>query len=100
MVESGALEALTKYLSLGPQDATEEAATDLLGILFSSAEIRRHESAFGAVTQLVAVLRLGGRAARRSAAKALESLFSADHIRNADTARQAVKPLVEILNTG
>ncbi|KAJ9177640.1 hypothetical protein P3X46_012839 [Hevea brasiliensis] len=100
MVESGALEALTKYLSLGPQDATEEAATDLLGILFSSAEIRRHESAFGAVSQLVAVLRLGGRGARYSAAKALESLFSADHIRNAESARQAVQPLVEILNTG
>ncbi|XP_059624323.1 protein CELLULOSE SYNTHASE INTERACTIVE 1 [Cornus florida] len=100
MVESGALEALTKYLSLGPQDATEEAATDLLGMLFSSAEIRRHESAFGAVGQLVAVLRLGGRGARYSAAKALENLFSADHIRNAETARQAVQPLVEILNTG
>ncbi|GLU13161.1 hypothetical protein SLE2022_298070 [Rubroshorea leprosula] len=100
MVESGALEALTKYLSLGPQDATEEAATDLLGILFSSAEIRRHESVFSAVNQLVAVLRLGGRGARYSAARALESLFSADHIRNADTARQAVQPLVEILNTG
>uniref|UniRef100_A0A803PC01 C2 domain-containing protein n=1 Tax=Cannabis sativa TaxID=3483 RepID=A0A803PC01_CANSA len=100
MVESGALEALTKYLSLGPQDATEEAATDLLGLLFSSAEIRKHESAFGSVGQLVAVLRLGGRAARYSAAKALESLFSADHIRNAESARQAVQPLVEILNTG
>ncbi|KAG8642891.1 protein CELLULOSE SYNTHASE INTERACTIVE 1 [Manihot esculenta] len=100
MVESGALEALTKYLSLGPQDATEEAATELLGILFSSAEIRRHESAFGAVSQLVAVLRLGGRGARYSAAKALESLFSADHIRNAENSRQAVQPLVEILNTG
>ncbi|KAM1161135.1 hypothetical protein ACFX2B_000263 [Malus domestica] len=100
MVESGALEALTKYLSLGPQDATEEAATDLLGILFGSAEIRRHDSSFGAVGQLVAVLRLGGRASRYSAAKALESLFSADHIRNAESARQAVQPLVEILNTG
>ncbi|KAK7318565.1 hypothetical protein RJT34_03268 [Clitoria ternatea] len=100
MVESGALEALTKYLSLSPQDATEEAATDLLGILFSNAEIRKHESAFGAVAQLVAVLRLGGRGARYSAAKALESLFSADHIRNAEIARQAVQPLVEILNTG
>ncbi|KNA11436.1 hypothetical protein SOVF_135210 [Spinacia oleracea] len=100
MVESGALEAVTKYLSLGPQDATEEAATDLLGILFSSAEICRHESAFGSVTQLVAVLRLGGRAARYSAAKALESLFSADHVRNAETARQAVQPLVEVLSTG
>ncbi|XP_077249963.1 binding protein [Tasmannia lanceolata] len=100
MVEAGVLEALTKYLSLGPQDATEEAATDLLGILFDSAEIRRHESAFGAVNQLVAVLRLGGRNSRYSAAKALESLFSADHIRNGETARQAVQPLVEILNTG
>ncbi|KAL8034161.1 hypothetical protein ABFX02_12G009600 [Erythranthe guttata] len=100
MVESGALEGLTKYLSLSPQDAFEKAATDLLGILFSTAEIRRHESAFGAVSQLVAVLRLGGRAARYSAAKALENLFSADHVRNAESSRQAVQPLVEILNTG
>ncbi|XP_042493679.1 protein CELLULOSE SYNTHASE INTERACTIVE 1-like [Macadamia integrifolia] len=100
MVESGALEALTKYLSLGPQDATEEAATDLLGILFGSAEIRKHEAAFGAVNQLVAVLRLGGRGARYSASKALESLFLSDHIKNAETSRQAVQPLVEILNTG
>ncbi|KAJ4953353.1 hypothetical protein NE237_030185 [Protea cynaroides] len=100
MVESGALEALTKYLSLSPQDATEEASTDLLGILFGSAEIRRNDAAFGAVNQLVAVLRLGGRGARCSAAKALESLFLSDHIRNAETARQAVQPLVEILNTG
>ncbi|CAN7136653.1 protein CELLULOSE SYNTHASE INTERACTIVE 1 [Brassica rapa] len=100
MVESGALEGLSKYLSLGPQDEQEEAATVLLGILFSSAEIRRHESAFGAVSQLVAVLRLGGRGARYSAAKALDSLFTADHIRNAESSRQAVQPLVEILNTG
>ncbi|XP_042470652.1 protein CELLULOSE SYNTHASE INTERACTIVE 1-like [Zingiber officinale] len=100
MVESGILEAVTKYLSLGPQDATEEAATDLLGILFSSAEARKHESAIGAVNQLVAVLRLGGRNSRYSAAKALESLFLAEHIRNGETARQAVQPLVEILSTG
>ncbi|PKA58082.1 U-box domain-containing protein 4 [Apostasia shenzhenica] len=100
MVEAGALEAISKYLSLGPQDATEEAATDLLGMLFSCAEIRRHESAFGSVNQLVAVLRLGGRNSRYSAAKALENLFSSDHIRNGDSARQAVQPLVEILNTG
>ncbi|XP_071705631.1 protein CELLULOSE SYNTHASE INTERACTIVE 1-like [Rutidosis leptorrhynchoides] len=100
MVESGALEAITKYLSLGPQDATEEAATDLLGILFSTAEIRKHDSAFGAVSQLVAVLRLGGRRARYSASKALENLFSADHIKTAESSRQAVQPLVEVLNTG
>ncbi|KAG1366486.1 protein CELLULOSE SYNTHASE INTERACTIVE 1 [Cocos nucifera] len=100
MVEAGALEALTKYLSLGPQDATEEATTELLGILFGSAEIRRHESAIGAVNQLVAVLRLGGRNSRYSAAKALENLFSSDHIRNSESARHAVQPLVEILSTG
>lgn len=100
MVEAGILEALTKYLSLSPQDATEEAATDLMGILFSTGEIRRHESSFGAVNQLVAVLRLGGRNSRYSAAKALENLFSSDHIRNGESARQAVQPLVEILNTG
>ncbi|KAL5992282.1 Interactor with COP9 signalosome (CSN) complex [Asimina triloba] len=100
MVEAGALEALTKYLSLSPQDTSEEAATDLLGMLFSSAEIRRHESAYAAVNQLVAVLRLGGRNSRYSAAKALESLFSADHIRNAETSRQAIQPLVEIIGTG
>uniref|UniRef100_M4ER10 C2 domain-containing protein n=1 Tax=Brassica campestris TaxID=3711 RepID=M4ER10_BRACM len=100
MVESGALEGLSKYLSLGPQDEQEEAATVLLGILFSSAEIRRHASAVGAVSQLVAVLRLGGRGARYSAAKALDSLFTADHIRNAESSKQAVQPLVEILSTG
>lgn len=100
MVEAGALEALTKYLSLGPRDATEEAATELLGILFSASEIRRHESSFGAVNQLIAVLRLGARNSRYSAAKALENLFSSDHIRNSESSRQAVQPLVEILNTG
>ncbi|KAL1568023.1 Interactor with COP9 signalosome (CSN) complex, variant 2 [Salvia divinorum] len=99
MVESGALEGLTKYLSLSPQDA-EQAATDLLGVLFSTPEIRRHEAALGTVTQLVAVLRLGGRAARYSAAKALENLFAADHVKNAESSRQAVQPLVEILSTG
>lgn len=100
IAEAGALEALTKYLSLGLQDAAEEATIDLLGLLFSSADIRRHESAFGAVNQLVAVLRLGGRNSRYRAAKALQSLFLSDHIRNGESARQAVKPLVEILNTG
>lgn len=100
MVEAGALEALTRYLSLGLQEAAEEATTDLLGLLFSNDEIRRHESAFGAVNQLVAVLRLGGRNSRYRAAKALESLFSSDHVRKGESARQAVKPLVEMVNTG
>ncbi|XP_006655925.1 protein CELLULOSE SYNTHASE INTERACTIVE 1 [Oryza brachyantha] len=100
MAEAGILEALTKYLSLSPQDATEEATTDLLGILFSSSEIRQNEAALGTVNQLVAVLRLGGRNSRYSAAKALESLFFADHVRNSESARQSIQPLVEILSTG
>jgi len=49
MAEAGAIEALTKYLSLGPQDAIEEALAKLLRILFSSPEIRQHESAVGVV---------------------------------------------------
>ena len=80
MAEAGAIEALAKYLSLGPQDAIEEALAELLRILFSSPEIRRHESVVGAVNQLVAVLRLGTRRSRYSAARALEGLFTADHI--------------------
>ncbi|KAH9295260.1 hypothetical protein KI387_038848, partial [Taxus chinensis] len=100
MAEAGALEALTKYLSLGPQDAIEEATADLLRILFSSPELRRHEYANGAVNQLVAVLRLGTRGSRYSAARALESLFAADNVRSGDASRQAVQPLVEILSSG
>ncbi|TVU11986.1 hypothetical protein EJB05_45600 [Eragrostis curvula] len=100
MAEAGILEALTKYLSLSPQDATEEATTELLGVLFSCEEIRHHESSLGSVNQLVAVLRLGGRNSRYSAAKALESLFYADHVRNSESARHAIQPLVEILSTG
>jgi hypothetical protein len=34
MAEAGAIEALTKYLSLGPQNAIEEALAELLRILF------------------------------------------------------------------
>lgn len=100
MAEAGAIEALTKYLSLGPQDAIEEALAELLRILFSSPEIRRHESAVGAVNQLVAVLRLGTRGSRYSAARALEGLFAADHIKVGEAARHAVQPLVEILSSG
>ncbi|PIA48029.1 hypothetical protein AQUCO_01400549v1 [Aquilegia coerulea] len=110
MVESGALEALTKYLSLGPQDATEEAATELLGILFDSAEIRKHESAYGAVNQLVAVLRLGGRGARilssnctmelkGDAAELCCVLFGNTRIRSTVAAARCVEPLVSLLVT-
>ena len=40
MAEAGAIEAITQYLSLGPQDSIEEALAVLLRILFSSPEIR------------------------------------------------------------
>ncbi|CAM6095033.1 unnamed protein product [Calypogeia fissa] len=100
MAEAGALDALTKYLSLGPQDAIEEATADLLRVLFSSSDLRRHESAVGAVEQLVAVLRMGTRGARYSAAAALQGLFTADNIKIGDAAGQAIAPLVEMLSSG
>lgn len=100
MSEAGALDALTKYLSLGPQDAIEEATADLLRILFNSVELRRHESAIGAVNQLVAVLRLGTRGSRYSAARALQGLFSAENIRAGEAGKQAIPPLVEMLVSG
>eukprot|EP00250_Pteridium_aquilinum_P022148 c25309_g1_i1 orf=408-6686(-) len=100
MAEAGALEALTRYLSLGPQDNMEECTADLLRILFSSAELRCHKSAIEALEQLVAVLRLGGKGARYSAGRALQELFLADHIKNHDAAKQAIPPLMEMLRTG
>ncbi|EFJ29879.1 hypothetical protein SELMODRAFT_90812 [Selaginella moellendorffii] len=100
MAEAGALDALTKYLSLGPQDTYEEAAAELLRILFTCPDLRRHESAPGAVDQLVAVLRLGTRSARFTAARALQGLFSSDNIKASDVAGQAIQPLVEMLQSG
>eukprot|EP00250_Pteridium_aquilinum_P021586 c25167_g1_i2 orf=367-6780(+) len=100
MAEAGALDALTKYLSLGPQDAIEEATADLLRILFSSGELRQHDSALGAVNQLVAVLRLGTRGSRYSAARALHGLFTAENIRTGEAGKQAIPPLIEMLNSG
>eukprot|EP00252_Welwitschia_mirabilis_P004565 TRINITY_DN14883_c0_g3_i1.p1 TRINITY_DN14883_c0_g3~~TRINITY_DN14883_c0_g3_i1.p1 ORF type:complete len:1243 (+),score=309.08 TRINITY_DN14883_c0_g3_i1:403-3729(+) len=100
MAEAGALDALTKYLSLGTQDAIEEEITDLLRILFSSPELRRHESTVGVVNQLVAVLRLGTRVSRYNASRALEGLFAADNNCVGESAKQAVQPLVELLKSG
>lgn len=100
MAEAGALEALTKYLSLGPQEQIEELAAEVLRIMFGSEALRVHSSAEGAVEQLVAVLRLGTRGARYSAARALEGLFSVDVIRSSEVANQAVHPLVEMMHSG
>eukprot|EP00246_Nothoceros_aenigmaticus_P011723 TRINITY_DN3316_c0_g1_i1.p1 TRINITY_DN3316_c0_g1~~TRINITY_DN3316_c0_g1_i1.p1 ORF type:complete len:1583 (+),score=374.80 TRINITY_DN3316_c0_g1_i1:393-4751(+) len=100
MAEAGALDKLTKYLSLGPQDSIEEATAELLRVLFSCPELRKHDSSLGAVDQLVAVLRLGTRGARYSAARALQGLFAAENIKSGDAAGQAILPLVEMLSSG
>ena len=59
MAEAGAIEALTKYLFLGPQDAIEEALAELLRIFFSSPEIRRHESVVGSCQSVGCNITLG-----------------------------------------
>lgn len=100
MAENGALEALTRYLSIGPQESFEQAAAELLRILFSSEDLRGHPTAMAAVEQLVAVLRLGSRGARLSAARALEGLFVVDAIRASELSLQAIEPMVEMLASG
>ncbi|XP_058097491.1 protein CELLULOSE SYNTHASE INTERACTIVE 3 isoform X2 [Magnolia sinica] len=100
MAEAGALDSLTKYLSLGPQDSIETAISDLLRILFSNSDLLRHEASLSSLNQLIAVLRLGSRSARFSAARALTELFDAENIRDTEIARQAIQPLVDMLNAG
>ncbi|XP_054798801.1 protein CELLULOSE SYNTHASE INTERACTIVE 3 [Prosopis cineraria] len=99
MAEAGALEALTKYLSLSPQDSTEASISELLRILFCNSDLVKHEASASSLNQLIAVLRLGSRNARYSAARALYELFGAESIRNSELAKQAIQPLVDMLNT-
>lgn len=98
MAEAGALDALTKYLSLSPQDSTEASISELLRILFSNPDLIRYEASASSLNQLIAVLRLGSRSARFSAARALHELFDAENIRESELAWQAVQPLVDMLN--
>uniref|UniRef100_A0A5B6ZP72 C2 domain-containing protein n=1 Tax=Davidia involucrata TaxID=16924 RepID=A0A5B6ZP72_DAVIN len=98
MAEAGALDALTKYLSLSPQESTEATISELLRILFSNPDLLRYEASISSLNQLVAVLRLGSRNARLSAARALHELFDAENIRDSELAKQAVQPLVDMLN--
>ncbi|PON73212.1 Coatomer beta subunit [Parasponia andersonii] len=98
MAEAGALDALTKYLSLSPQDSTEATISELFRILFSNPDLIRYEASASSLNQLIAVLRLGSRSARFSAAWALHELFDAENIRESELARQAVQPLIEMLN--
>ncbi|XP_022940430.1 protein CELLULOSE SYNTHASE INTERACTIVE 3-like isoform X1 [Cucurbita moschata] len=98
MAEAGAVDALTKYLSLSPQDSTEAIISDLLRILFSNPELIRYEASASSLNQLIAVLRLGSRNARFSAARALFELFDCENIRDSELAKQAFHPLVDMLN--
>ncbi|XP_065881120.1 protein CELLULOSE SYNTHASE INTERACTIVE 3 [Euphorbia lathyris] len=98
MAEAGALDALTKYLSLSPKESTEASISELLRILFRNPEIIQYEAALSCMNQLIAVLHLGSRDARFSAARALHELFDAENIRDSEFARQAVQPLIDMLN--
>ncbi|KAJ8450303.1 hypothetical protein Cgig2_004760 [Carnegiea gigantea] len=98
MAETGALEALPKYLSLSPQDITEASISELLRILFTNSELLRHDAAVNSLSQLIAVLRLGSRNARLSAARALCELFNAENIRDFESVNQAIQPLVDMLD--
>ncbi|KAL5993173.1 hypothetical protein ACLOJK_014096 [Asimina triloba] len=100
MAEAGALDALTKYLSLSPQDSTEATISDLLRILFGNSYLLHHKTSLSALNQLIAVLHLGSRSARFSAARTLQELFDAKEIRDSEVSKQAIPPLVDMLNVG
>lgn len=98
MAESGALDALTKYLSLGPQDLTEATICELMRILYTNPDLLRYKSAVSSLNQLIAVLRLGSRISRLSAARALHQLFVSEDIRESESALHAFQPLIDMLN--
>lgn len=97
MAEAGALDALTKYLSLSPQDLTEATISELLRILFSNPDLLRYKAAISCMNQLIAVLHLGSRSARLSAARALNQLFDANNLRDSESSTQAIQPLADML---
>ncbi|XWS25108.1 hypothetical protein CRYUN_Cryun27aG0042600 [Craigia yunnanensis] len=97
MGEAGVLDALTKYLSLSPQDSTEADICELLRVLFGNQDLIRYEASRSSLNQLIAVLRLGSKNARFSAARALQQIFDAENVRDSELARQAVQPLVDML---
>lgn len=98
IAESGALDALNRYLSLSPQDSTESAICELLRILYSNRELLRYKSAVYSLNQLIAVLRLGSRITRLNSVRALDNLFNARHLRESESGLQALEPLLDMLN--
>lgn len=98
MAEAGVLDALTRYLSLSPQDLVEATISELLRILFTNHNLLRYEAAISCMSQLIAVLHLGSRNARLSAARALCELFDADNIRDSESSTQAIQPLAAMLD--
>ena len=98
MVEAGALGALTKYLSLSPQDSSSEAiVSELLKILFSSPDFLHCEASINSVNQLITVLHLESRNVRFSRAS-LEPL-DVENIRDFKSAKQVAQSLFDMLNT-
>ncbi|KVH21214.1 Armadillo [Cynara cardunculus var. scolymus] len=98
MAEAGALDSLTKYLSLSPQDLTEATICELMRVLYSNPALLRYKSAVNSLSQLIAVLRLGSKVSRLSAARALHQLFDAEDIRESESAVHALQPLIDMLN--
>eukprot|EP01018_Ginkgo_biloba_P036558 Gb_34681 [translate_table: standard] len=94
MADVGVLEALTKYLSLGPKVVIEEAIADLLRILFSSPDCN------GCYQPTYNSSRLGSRGASYSAVRALQGLLEDENIKYYDATKQTIQPLVEMLSTG
>ncbi|XP_073305495.1 protein CELLULOSE SYNTHASE INTERACTIVE 3 [Primulina huaijiensis] len=99
IAEAGALDALTKYLSLSPQDLNEATVSELLRIMFSNPDLVQYESALSCMNQLVAVLHLGSKSARLSAARAINELFDSKEIRDSEASIQAIQPLADMLDT-
>ncbi|KAE8727858.1 8-oxoguanine-DNA glycosylase family protein [Hibiscus syriacus] len=97
MGEAGASDALTKYLSLSPQDSTEADICELLRILFRNLELIQYEASLSSLNQLIAVLRMGSKNARFSAVRALHQIFYADNIIDSELDSQAIQPLLDMM---
>ena len=97
MAEAGALGALTKYLSLSPQDSSEAIVSELLKILFSSPDFLHCEASINSVNQLITVLHSESRNVRFS--RASFGPLDIENIRDFKSAKQVAQSLFDMLNT-